>query len=175
MPARRSTVVLVLFVLAPFSLAEENSTDAAGAAAFPVFHPGGLNAVVEMAALEAHRRLADPQCRVIFSDFSDASGRALQEKLDSIRQTGQSYLSWIWFVDAHTRGRCEQNDVLAFTSPGSQVVFFCGERFTRSITLLGLRRLATTILHEELHSLGLGEDPPTSAEITRRVELRCDS
>ncbi len=172
---RHSTVVAVLFVLAPLSRAEESSTGADGAAAVPVFHPGGLNAIVQMAAFEAHRRLADPGCQQIFSDFRNASGDRLQDKLDSLGQTGQSFLSWIWFVDAHFEGRCAQTDVLAFTSPGSQVVFYCGERFTRSITRLGLGRLATTILHEELHSLGLGENPPSSVEITRRVELRCGS
>ncbi len=175
MLARHSVVVAVLLALASFSQAQESSAFVVAAAALPVIHPGGLNAVVEMAALEAHRRLSDPQCREIFSDFRDASGRKLQEKLDSIGQTGQSYLGWIWFVDAHRQGRCGQDGVLAFTSPGSQVIYFCGERFTRSITRLGLGRLATTILHEELHSLGLGEDPPTSTEITRRVEFRCGS
>jgi len=29
------------------------------------------------------------------------------------------------------------------------------------------------IIHETLHSLGLGENPPTSDEITRRVFSRC--
>ena len=29
------------------------------------------------------------------------------------------------------------------------------------------------VIHELLHTLGLGENPPTSAEITRRVEARC--
>jgi hypothetical protein len=65
--------------------------------------------------------------------------------------------------------------VLAFTTPGSQVVSFCGEQFTGRINRQDLGRLAIIVLHEELYSLGLGEDPPTSAEITRRVESRCGS
>jgi hypothetical protein len=32
---------------------------------------------------------------------------------------------------------------------------------------------AALIIHEELHSLGLGEDPPTSKEITAKVIERC--
>jgi hypothetical protein len=35
-------------------------------------------------------------------------------------------------------------------------------------------RLATSlVIHEVLHTLGLGEDPPSSAEITERVQARC--
>jgi hypothetical protein len=66
-------------------------------------------------------------------------------------------------------------DVLAFTSPGSQVVYYCGDRFIRNLTRRGLSALATTIIHEELHSLGLGENPPSAEEIGRRVEARCGS
>jgi len=29
------------------------------------------------------------------------------------------------------------------------------------------------VIHEVLHTLGLGENPPASVEITRRVEARC--
>jgi hypothetical protein len=32
---------------------------------------------------------------------------------------------------------------------------------------------ATIVIHEELHSLGLGENPPSSLEITARVVARC--
>src|SRR5262245_51548730 len=138
-------------------------------------HPKGLNSVVAGAALEAHRRLGDPACRQIFSEFRDGSGRPLQKRLDAIGQTAESYLGWLWFVDGGVSGRCERSEVVAFTSPGSQVVRFCGERFTRALAARGPGFLAAIVIHEELHSLGLGEDPPTSGEITRRVEARCGS
>src|SRR5262245_29634073 len=86
-----------------------------------VLHPNGLNSVVTVAAREAYRRLGDPGCRQIFSEFRDGSGRLLQEQLDAIGQTGESYLGWIWFVDGGVAGRCERPEVVAFTSPGSQV------------------------------------------------------
>jgi hypothetical protein len=141
----------------------------------PMIHPLGLNAIVRMAVVEAHRRLGEPKCRLIFSDFQDESGQPLQQKLDSIGQSGQSYLGWIWFVDSEQDGRCKQADVVAFTSPRSQVVRYCGGRFSRRLMRRGLGFLATTIIHEELHSLGLGEDPPSAQEISRRVEARCGS
>ena len=73
------------------------------------------------------------------------------------------------------RGALRADRVSAFTSPGSQVVRFCGDRFTRAISRRGIGFLATAVIHEELHSLGLGENPPSSTEITRRVEFRCGS
>jgi len=142
-------------------------------AAQPQLHPRGLNPVVEAAALEAYRRLGDPACQEIFSEFRDATNRELRDRLDEIGQTGQSYLGWIWFVDDGTNGLCDRSEIMAFTTPGSQVVYFCGDRFTRSVTRRGLGFLASVVIHEELHSLGLTENPPSSEEITRRVEARC--
>ena len=93
--------------------------------------------------------------------------------LEALGQTGQTYLGWLWFVDGGIQGRCERPEVVAFTTPGSQVVRYCGDRFTRALATRGLGFLASTVIHEELHSLGLGENPPSSEEITRRVETAC--
>jgi hypothetical protein len=136
-------------------------------------HPKGLNSVVAVAVFEAYRRLGDPVCREVFSEFRDDSGRPLQERLDAIGETAGSYLGWLRFVDGGVGGRCERDEVVAFTSPGSPVVRFCGDRFTRAVTKRGVGFLASIVIHEELHSLGLGENPPTSEEITRRVQARC--
>ena len=122
-----------------------------------------------------NRRLDEPRCRELFHDFADAAGRTAQENLDAIGQTGQGYLGWLWFADGSGHSRCRMTEVLAFTVPGSRVIHFCGDRFRRQIVRRGLGVLAVAILHEELHSLGVGENPPTSIEITRRVELRCGS
>src|SRR5262249_57626572 len=140
-----------------------------------LLHPKGLNSVVAVAALEAHRRLGDPGCREIFSEFRDGSGRPLQERLDALGQNPQSYLGWLWFVDGGVDGPCERPDIAAFTTPGSQVVHYCGDRFRRTLASRGLGFLATIVIHEELHSLGLGENPPSSQEITGRVEAGCGS
>jgi hypothetical protein len=130
--------------------------------AIPILHPRDLNAIVRMAVVEAHHRLGGPECRLLFTDFQDESGYSLQDRLESIGQSGQSYLGWIWFVNSEQDSRCLQSNVLAFTSPHSQVVYYCGDRFSRNLTQRGLGSLATTIIHEELHSLGLGENPPSA-------------
>ena len=139
----------------------------------PTLHPHRLDPVVTAAVREAHRRMETPECRELFRDFRDAGGRTAQENLDSIGVTGQSYLGWLWFVDGSGQIRCRDARVVAFTVPGSRVVYFCGDRFRHQLERRGLGALAVTILHEELHTLGVGEDPPSSLEITRRVEVRC--
>ena len=170
------TVAAMLLAVCRFLAAEESAlTDPGLDGAALALHPPGLNSVVQMAVFEAHRRLESARCRELFSDFRDASGRTLQENLDSIGRTAQNYLEWIWFANADLQSRCAQTDVLAFTVPGSRVVSYCGDHFTRRLGRRGLGPLATVLIHEELHSLGLGENPPTSDEITRRVEWRCSS
>jgi hypothetical protein len=61
---------------------------------------------------------------------------------------------------------------LAFTEVGSQVIRVCGGQFRDRF----LRQRSNTeiiIIHEFLHTLGLGENPPSSQAITRQVALRC--
>ena len=129
--ASRSGLVALaaLLVAASISRAQESPGSNSWT---PTLHPAGLNPIVRMAVSQAYRRLGEPGCRQLFSEFEDAGGHPLQDRLDVIGQTGQSYLEWIWFVDAGSGGRCAESEVSAFTSPGSQVVHFCGDRFTRA-------------------------------------------
>jgi len=56
--------------------------------------------------------------------------------------------------------------------PRGTVVYICERRFSD----LARRRQAMAeaiIIHEMMHTLGLGENPPTSQEITARVMRRC--
>jgi hypothetical protein len=73
--------------------------------------------------------------------------------------------------DGRDEGRCGDENVLATATPGSRLVAVCG-RFTRAYR--EDRTWAEIVLiHEALHTLGLGENPPTSAEISIRVAARC--
>src|SRR5262249_54771896 len=72
----------------------------------PTLHPRGLNAVVEAAVREAHRRLGDGGCQQVFAEFRDGRERPLTVRLEEIGQTGRSYLGWIWFVGDETDGAC---------------------------------------------------------------------
>lgn len=45
----------------------------------------------------ASRRLAEPGCQAIFSDYRDEKGRRLSEKLAGLGVSAQGYLEWIVF------------------------------------------------------------------------------
>jgi len=116
--------------------------------------------------------MEEPLCQRLFSEFSDASGRTLQENLDALGQTGGAYLGLILFTDGSDRLPCKAGGALAFTTPGSRVVYVC----TRAFKSLADRypvRAEVSVIHEALHTLGLGENPPSPAEITRTVLARC--
>lgn len=114
--------------------------------------------------------LEGDRCQQLFRDFRDSKGRLLAEDLLATRQTAREYLRWLIFWNgAHERG-CIWGDAFATTRPGSRVVYLCPV----FKNLLGNPDHAAAILiHEELHSLGLGENPPSSIEITSAVVARC--
>lgn len=121
---------------------------------------------------EASRRLESPTCRLVLSDFRDANGNLIADNLDATGLSAAEYLERaMYFTGGRGLARCQSSRILATTSPGSRVVFVCDAFFT------GERAdspyLAYTLIHEMLHSLGLGENPPSPAAITARVEDRC--
>ena len=131
-----------------------------------------LEESLSKALAEAESKLSTEACRMVFSDFRDARGRTLQESLDGVGRSGGDYLQWMVFFDGHGKRRCEERGTLASTSPASRIVYLCGPQFLeKARSDPGLA--ATLIIHEELHSLGLGEDPPTSKQITAKVIERC--
>ena len=120
-------------------------------------------------ALEgAHERLGRPECGKLFTDFVDLEGRPLQQKLDALRLDGQQFLRYVGFYEGYGHKRCGQSRVLAFTQPGSLAVRVCPDVARRDRETVEL-----ILIHELLHSLGLGERPPSSAEITDQVTRRC--
>ena len=68
--------------------------------------------------------------------------------------------------------QCGVESTVAITKPNSHVVFVCSGRFAASFASRR-QRGEVIIIHEFLHSLGLGENPPSSVEITDLVERRC--
>jgi hypothetical protein len=126
---------------------------------------------VRAAIRGASRRLERPECRRIVSDFTNASGRNLQDNLEALGRTPAGYLGLIAFVDGQGHSRCVNAQVLALTTPGSRVIHICPQFGGKQRRDPGLAE--AVIIHEALHSLGLTENPPSSLEITRRVIDRC--
>jgi len=78
------------------------------------------------------------------------------------------------FYDDRRAPRCHAGKALAFTQAGSLLIRVCGNRFTWSYSQ-NSTATEIVVIHEFLHALGLGENPPTSGAITERVALRCGS
>jgi hypothetical protein len=124
------------------------------------------------AAQLATKRLRRSECLAVLSDFRDGQDHLLKENLESLRMTAPEFLMSLRFVDGSHVALCDRDNVAAVASPGTPVISICTTTFGR------LRRdnpglAANVLIHEMLHALGLGEDPPTSEEITRQVGYRC--
>ena len=75
------------------------------------------------------------------------------------------------FIDGSREAVCNKGG-LAFTVPGSRVVRLCVDELKRTWQQ-SPRHTAASFIHEMLHTLGLGENPPSSNEITQRVLAAC--
>jgi hypothetical protein len=127
---------------------------------------------VERALHGADARLAEPACREVLGDFLDTAGESLRTRMEAQGVSERAYLRRIVFAeDRHTHA-CRSKDTLAATSPGSRVVFVCPTAFARAVSA-NPEHAEATLIHEMLHTLGLGENPPSSQEITARVLARC--
>ena len=119
---------------------------------------------------DAARRLGDEDCRRLLDDFSDEMGRPLSARLTQLGVDSREYLAWIQFHDG-TSSFCADGSTLMYTVPGSRVVNVCKVAIESSGPAIDY--LSASVLHEMLHTLGLGENPPSSAEITGRIKRSC--
>jgi hypothetical protein len=129
---------------------------------------------VNRALAGADRLLAEPACQEVLTDFHDASARTLKEVLEANDVSARGYLRWIVFSDGRGLKACNSRATLAVTAPGSRVVFICPTAFVEAAHG-NPEHAEATLIHEMLHTLGLGENPPRSKEITERVLSRCTS
>jgi len=133
-------------------------------------------------ALAAHRyavarairgaadQLADARCEALLDEFADATGRPLRSVLADHGLVISDYMRQVFFYDA-PEWACRSAN-LAVTKPGNRVIFVCGARFQKEMSR-NSRNAEAIVIHEMLHSLGLGENPPSSDHITARVRARC--
>ena len=119
----------------------------------------------------AAARLEDRDCLKVLTDFQTTDGSTPAGQLAAWGIDMQTYMTWVTFMDDSRHQLCEKGG-LFFTSPGSRVVRVCAAQF-KLIRHHPPGYLAALFIHEILHTLGLGESPPSSEEITRRVMLRC--
>src|SRR5262245_33134077 len=131
-----------------------------------------IDGVLHAALGEASRKLADVRCRQVLTDFTDAAGRRLDDRLAGMGQEMPAYLGSVFFVDGSATRPCADRQVLAWTTPGSRAVSVCPDQFTE-FQRGRIGDAANLLIHETLHTLGLREGPPDAREITARVQSRC--
>jgi hypothetical protein len=135
--------------------------------------PSRAGTAVRRAVLSVRRRLADQECRRVLSDFSSyTQGQPLLDVLDPQGRTAEDHLGTLIFKDGSGTRGCLSPEILAYTYVRSDTVYVCASQFTRAVerdpTFAEL-----VLIHELLHTLGLGENPPSSREITAQVTARC--
>jgi hypothetical protein len=149
---------------------------ASAAAAAPRHLTGWDASAVDRARAGAVQRLRNDECRKVFADFTDASGRSLQQALDEWGASPAEYIGLVPFLDGSSEALCRKTNTALVASPGVRRVFVC--KAFADFQLKQPRVAESMVIHEILHTLGLGESPmmkdaPTSIEITQRVEARC--
>lgn len=124
----------------------------------------------EFARRGAMHLLRSAECQRVLTDFRDPSGRSLAENLTPFALPADEYLARLTFLDGAGHRSCGQGAQL-FTTRGDGRVFVC-KRFLNTVWQ---RRTQAEVyvIHEMLHTLGLGENPPSSLDITNQVIRRC--
>ncbi|MFN7990418.1 MAG: hypothetical protein U0529_23315 [Thermoanaerobaculia bacterium] len=152
-----------------------------GAASFQASAAGGpgpfvearLGPLVQRTVERAAARLDDPGCALLLGDFTDVrSGRPLAATLAASGRTPSSLFGSLRFVDADHMVQCRRRPAYAWLPVGGEVVFVCRSRF-EALVRKDEWLAGNILVHESLHSLGLGENPPSSEEITLAVVRRC--
>jgi hypothetical protein len=161
---RRSAVLVSLLVL---TLGAASARAQVGLRALPSFEAGR----VEAARAGAMRRLALPACGAVLEEYKDAAGRPLTAKLAEFGVPADQYLAMLPFLDGQSRPLCGRGQSELLTVRGVARVIVCPS-FLQTVD----RERVTAevyVIHEMLHTLGLGENPPTSQQITQRVKHQC--
>jgi hypothetical protein len=136
-----------------------------------IAHPATAD-TVRQALDGAARRLERDVCSAVLDEFRDLAGRPLREALERAGETPAGHLRRILFYDGSEHAQCRNGRALAITQPGSHAVQVCPEAI-RSRYRRDPRYVEVILIHEALHTLGLGENPPSSVAITKQVMRRC--
>jgi hypothetical protein len=116
----------------------------------------------------------------LLADFQDRAGRTLAQNLEAWGVAAAEYVRMIPFLDGSANPGCQRREVDLQTTPGLPPVFVCPAGVATPNSRFAAVQARTPalaeamVIHEMLHTLGLGENPPSSLEITERVRARCE-
>ncbi len=131
-----------------------------------------VGAALERAKARAAEKLESSDCRLVLTDFRDESGRTLDENLADTGLSAAAYLLGLEFRSGRNEDACRRGHIDAFTLVNAPTVWICAGG-SLDVTSPRVALGPNTLIHEMLHTLGLGENPPTTFEITQRVNARC--
>lgn len=126
---------------------------------------------IERARDGAARKIEQSGCQRLLDEFKDKNGRPLSEKLATWDRVAADYLRTIPFRDGSFHPFCRSGKSALVSVVGMRPVFVCPS--FRKQAERDPWAAENWIIHEMLHTLGLGEDPPSSREITQRVTELC--
>jgi hypothetical protein len=148
---------------------------AAGGRQTRVLIKGQIGVIVQHVIAGAMQRLERPSCAGLLTEFQASDGLPLSVHVAERSVSAPEYLRTLWFADGDGQSQCRQgHGPVAFTAPGSSVIYVCGLHFV-SMYERNQRYAEILVIHEMLHAAGLGENPPSSEQISRTALARCSS
>jgi hypothetical protein len=156
----------------PLSLALVLAAVPGASPATPPPLPPFTNGILKRSVALAVQVLRRAECRALYDDFRDASGETLAEALRRTDTTPSEHLLRLRWLNGVSHPGCRNRNVFLVARVGNPEIYVCPEQFT-AFALREPLGAAGLLLHEQLHALGLGEDPPPSEEISRMVFARC--
>ena len=119
----------------------------------------------------ARAKLALPDCSNIYGDFELQPGVTPRTELERMGIGPEQFLETLVFIGGSQDSLCRSGRAVLTAIPGSRVIRVCPGFARFQLQQPGLA--ASLIIHESLHALGLGENPPSGRDITQRIERRC--
>ena len=170
LPRLGRTLRLVVALAASLSPAFGRAADTARAAR-PEVRRAVESVSIGRALDGALKKLENPACLGLLSEYKDQSGQSLAQNLATWDRTVTDYLRTTPFRDGSAHAPCRSGKSALFSVVGMRPVFVCPS-FKREAER-DPWAAEIWLIHEMLHTLGLGENPPSSREITERVSARC--
>lgn len=126
--------------------------------------------VLAPAVALATERLGTADCRKIFEELKDFTGRPVARRLEAGERSPSSHFARLLFVEER-EGPCLHGLVAAWSVWGDIRVRVCSREFG-AVAGRDRREAAAILIHEALHTLGVAEDA-AKQPLTAYVRGRC--
>src|SRR5262245_31336740 len=164
-----SLALSIALVLAPLAAVQPVTTSAPGHPRLLSLTPAERQAV-QWSLNIAAKQLRQAECLKVFAEFRLPDGSTPLHNLEQTGLSAEEFLASLEWESGALSGRCEPGALLATTRQARRISVCPGfAKIVASRPAFG----ATLLIHEQLHALGLGENPPLSTYITARVFHWC--